>query len=225
MSIKEFIVKVQLAFESNSTTERAPQMKAYMKGQFEFLGLSRPERNEIQKELLPFFQINDAKILESVVRKLWKLNFREYHYLAMDILSAKKKLITELNFDFFNFLIEKHSWWDSIDTLCSKVIGPYYMVQRKGYKKDMRVWWESEDFWKRRVCIIFQLKYKDKTDLDFLSARILENRDSKEFFLQKAIGWSLREYSKTDSKWVVDFVKKHELKPLSKREALRLINE
>ena len=223
MSVQEFVEKAQQLFESHSTTERAPQMKAYMKDRFEFLGLSRPERNEIQKKLLPLFPITDSKTLETVVRKLWKLKFREYHYLAMDIMASKKKLIPELDFDFFNFLVEKNTWWDSIDTICSKVIGPYYLVHKNEYKKDMKVWWQSENFWKRRVCIIFQLTYKNKTDLDFLSKRILENAASKEFFLQKAIGWSLREYTKTDPKWVIDFVERNELKPLSRKEALRLI--
>ncbi len=226
MSIPEFIQKAQQSFEAHSTTERAPEMKAYMKDQFEFLGLSRPERNEVQKKLLPQFPIQDAITLETVVRKLWKLNFREYHYLALDILAAKKKLIPQLNFGFLNFLVENNQWWDSIDTISSKVIAPYYLFHKKAYRSDLKVWWESDDFWKRRVCIIFQLKFKDKTDLDFLSKRILENTSSKEFFLQKAIGWSLREYSKTDPDWVTAFVEKNELKPLSRREALRLmINE
>ncbi|MBK9414640.1 MAG: DNA alkylation repair protein [Bacteroidetes bacterium] len=225
MSIQKFIEKAQSSFEAHSTTERAPQMKAYMKDQFEFLGLSRPERNEIQKELLPLFPINDAKTLETIVRKLWKLKFREYHYLALDILAKKRKLIPELSFDFLNFLVENNQWWDSIDTICSKVIGPYYLFHKQQYKTDLKVWWESENFWKRRVCIIFQLTFKDKTDLDFLTKRILENSSSKEFFLQKAIGWALREYSKTNPKWVIRFVKENELKPLSRREALRLIGK
>lgn len=224
MSAQDFIEKAQHLFESHSTTERAPQMKAYMKDQFEFLGLSRPERNEIQKKLLPLFPVDDAKTLEAVVRKLWKLKFREYHYLALDILASKKKLIPDLDFDFFTFLIEKNPWWDSVDTICSKVIAPYYLFHKTAYVKDMKVWWQSDNFWKRRACIIFQLKYRNKTDLDFLSKRILENNSSPEFFLQKAIGWSLREYSKTDPKWVTTFVNKNELKPLSRREAMRLIN-
>ena len=223
MTIQYFIAKAQQSFESHSTTERAPQMKVYMKDQFEFLGLNRPERNEIQKHLLLQFPINDAKTLENIVRKLWKLKFREYHYLALDILASKKKLIPELNFEFLNFLVEKNQWWDSIDTICSKVIGPYYLVHKGKYTNDMKVWWKSDNFWKRRACIIFQLKYKKETDLDFLISRILENAESKEFFLQKAIGWSLREYSKTDPKWVINFVEKNGLKPLSKREALRLV--
>ena len=223
MTSKEFIEKAQELFEKHSTTERAPAMKAYMKDRFEFLGLSCPERDAIQKQLLPLFPIKDAKTLEDVVRSLWKLPHREYHYLALDILTKNKKLIPELNLNLFNYLIEKNAWWDSIDTICSKVIGPYFLFHKGQYRIDMRQWWEADDFWKRRVCIIFQLTYKEKTDLKFLEERILENIGSTEFFLQKAIGWSLRQYSKTDPDWVTGFVAKYDLKPLSKREALRLL--
>ena len=224
MTAKEFVKTAQTLFEKHSTTEKAPQMKAYMKDQFEFLGLTRPERDNIQQVLFPLFPIKDAKTLESIVRELWKLSHREYHYLAMDLMVKYKKLIPELNFKFFNYLVEKNAWWDSIDTICSKVIGPYYLVHNSDYEKDMQPWWESDNFWKRRVCIIFQLNYKERTDLKFLKKRILENIDSREFFLQKAIGWSLRQYSKTDADWVVNFVTNNNLKPLSKREALRLLD-
>ncbi len=223
MKIKEFVELARFEFEKHSTTEKAPQMKAYMKDQFEFLGLSRPERDIIQKEIIPLLPVKDAKTLEAVVRQLWKLPHREFQYLALDLMVKHKKLIPEMNFIFFNFLVEKKAWWDSIDTICSKVIGPYYLFHKGEYENDMRIWWEADNFWKRRACIIFQLTYKGKTDLKFLQRRILENSNSTEFFLQKAIGWSLREYSKTDPKWVKNFVVNNELKPLSKREALRLL--
>lgn len=224
MTIQEFVDEAQIVFEKNSTTEKAPQMKAYMKDQFEYLGLSRPERNVLQKELFPKFVVKDSKTLELLVKKLWKLPHREFQYLALDIISKNKKMIPELNFEFFNFLLENKAWWDSVDGICSNVVGAYYLAHPNDYKKEMKVWYQSDDFWKRRAAIIFQLNYKVKTDLKFLEERILENNESKEFFLQKAIGWSLRQYSKTDPKWVKSFVKKHPLKPLSKREALRLMD-
>lgn len=225
MTTNDFIHHAQFLFEQHSTTEKAPQMKAYMKNKFEFLGLSRPERDLIQKDLFSKFVIKDETILESAVRQLWALPHREYHYLAMDLMVKNNKFIPSLNFDFFNFLVENNSWWDSVDTICSKVIGPYYLFHTGKYKKDLEQWWKSNDFWKRRACIIFQLNYKEKTDLKFLESRILENNTSSEFFLQKAIGWALRQYTRTDSQWVIDFVSKHELKPLSKREAIRLCIE
>ena len=44
---------------------------------------------------------------------------------------------------------------------------------------------------------------------------------STEFYINKAIGWALREYSKTDADWVREFVATHELSRLSQREALK----
>ncbi len=51
--------------------------------------------------------------------------------------------------------------------------------------------------------------------------------DEQEFFLRKAIGWTLREYSKSRSDVVIDYVEKHSqrLSNLSKREALKILKK
>ena len=78
--------------------------------------------------------------------------------------------------------------------------------------------------WSNRVSIIFQLKYKTETNTELLSKFILRHTVSKDFFHHKAIGWALREYSKTALEFVLKFVEKHELSTLSKNEALKAIN-
>ena len=70
---------------------------------------------------------------------------------------------------------------------------------------------------------MFQKSYKKDTDTELLSKYILNCNKSKEFFIQKAIGWSLREYAKTNPSWVKEFVNNNTLAPLSKREALKHI--
>lgn len=83
-------------------------------------------------------------------------------------------------------------------------------------------WSVSRNIWLKRVSIIFQLSYKDNTDTEILTKHILENAHHSEFFIQKAIGWALREYSKTDYKWVLNFVIQNtDLKPMCKREAIK----
>jgi 3-methyladenine DNA glycosylase AlkD len=223
MDPKTFHKTLKQLFEENRDAERAEAMKAYMKGRFDFLGLSRPARDLIQKELFAEFKVTDATMLEEVVRELWSKKFREYHYVALDLLTKNKKFIKDLNVDFFEYLIETNSWWDTVDGISTNVIGTYYKHHTNKYQKELKSWAKSDDFWKRRACIIFQLKYKEKVDLEWLVSRIMENNSSKEFFLQKAIGWSLREYSKFDSRWVINFVDSTPLMPLSKREALRIV--
>lgn len=84
-------------------------------------------------------------------------------------------------------------------------------------------WNNSKNIWLQRMSILFQLKYKKQTDLNLLNAHILNLIGSKEFFVQKAIGLMLREYSKTDPLFVSEYVTTTALMPLSKREALKII--
>ena len=115
--------------------------------------------------------------------------------------------------------IETKPWWDTIDFL-DKVVGDI------GLKDDrvrdlMLEWSKDENFWVRRVAIDHQLGRKDRTDSQLLEEIIVNNFGSDEFFINKAIGWSLREYSKTDPDWVRAFLEKYgpQMSKLSVREA------
>jgi 3-methyladenine DNA glycosylase AlkD len=81
----------------------------------------------------------------------------------------------------------------------------------------------SENMWLNRSAIIFQLSYKEKTDFNLLKSECEKHKTSKEFFIQKAIGWALRDYSRFNPNGVHNYVNSTNLKPLSQREALRLI--
>jgi len=52
MQIEEFIKILEEEFEKNASPEKALGQKAYMKDNFDFYGLTTPERREIQKPLL-----------------------------------------------------------------------------------------------------------------------------------------------------------------------------
>ena len=118
-------------------------------------------------------------------------------------------------------LIVKKSWWDTIDVLSPRIIGD--MFSRNNGLVDLFAdqWIEDENIWLQRSAILYQLYHKDKTDEERLFRYIVRRADSKEFFVQKAIGWALRQYAKTRPESVRDFVASHNLKPLSKREALK----
>ena len=77
--------------------------------------------------------------------------------------------------------------------------------------------------WLNRSSIIFQLSYKEKTNFDLLKAECEKHKHSKEFFIQKAIGWALRDYSKYNPNSVKQYIESTSLKPLSQKEALRLL--
>jgi hypothetical protein len=70
---------------------------------------------------------------------------------------------------------------------------------------------------------LFQLKYKQNTNVFLLENYILNLKESKEFFIRKSVGWILREYSKTNPAWVIQFLQKNELSNLSVREASKYL--
>ena len=76
-----------------------------------------------------------------------------------------------------------------------------------------------------RSSIICQVSAKGNTDVDLLEACIESNLDDRDFFIRKAIGWSLRAYARVDPGWVARYVQRHQsrLSGLSRREALKHI--
>ena len=121
-------------------------------------------------------------------------------------------------------MVTNKSWWDTVDFISSKLIGEYFKIYPDQRAKYVEKWIASKNTWLQRSSVLFQLNYKDNLDTEFLTLVINSLLGSKEFFINKAIGWILRNYSRVNPGWVVDFVNKTELKKLSIKEALRLIN-
>ena len=133
-----------------------------------------------------------------------------------------KKLFTVEDLDRIEGLITNKSWWDSMDSI-SPIVG-YICLKYPNIKEEViDSWIFSDNIWLKRVSILFQLKYKEKTDREFLAKAIVNNSNTSEFFVNKAIGWALREYSKTDKNWVRDFIKNNELSQLSIKEGSKYI--
>jgi len=155
------------------------------------------------------------------VHGLWDLPEREYQYVALGLLSKlEKKLPAGFILTLEDLLVTK-SWWDTVDTLAAGVVGAHFQRYPQVCAEKLAEWQKSENFWLRRTCILFQLGYKKNTDFPLLCDIIRENLASKEFFINKAIGWALRQYSRVDAQAVRDFVAQTPLQPLSAREALK----
>lgn len=120
-------------------------------------------------------------------------------------------------------MVTHKSWWDTVDYISIKLMGAYFKKFPEQRELYVKKWLASENIWLQRSALLFQLKYKENLDTTILSNAINYLVGSKEFFINKAIGWVLREYSRTNPKWVVDFVEKTNLNSLSRREALSLL--
>jgi 3-methyladenine DNA glycosylase AlkD len=219
----DFTKKLINLLSTHADADKAKAMSAYMKNHFPFFGIKSPERaellNQFQRENPPpqYFE------LFKVISELFEQPQRELHYCAIEILAKRKKDWRIEDIVFFEKLLITQSWWDSVDTISSGVMGPYFVKFPEQIKPVTEKWMASNNIWLQRVCLIFQLSYKDKTDFALMSKYIVQLKESNEFFIQKGIGWALREYAKREPEQVRNFIENNTLKPLSKREALKHI--
>ena len=218
----DYLKPLNSLFEANQNKENAAAMSAYMKGHFPFFGIKSKERREIQKRFLA--ENGLPKPFDSVVfEAFWSAPEREFQMAGLDILRRQAKKSEVDDIELTEKLITTKSWWDSVDGLSSWVAGPYFLKFPEQMKPVTDRWAVSENIWLKRASIIFQLGYKSKTDVDVLKNHIEMNLGYTEFFINKAIGWALREYGKTNPQWVIKYVEELDdrLHPLSKLEALK----
>jgi 3-methyladenine DNA glycosylase AlkD len=216
-----YIASLKTLFEKNADPSQALPMKKYMGDQFEYLGIKTPKNLALQKEFFAEHGFPPLADLAAVLRDLWSLPQREFQYVAVGLLGRFNKQIPASFIKTIEHLLVTKSWWDTVDTLAGGTVGMHFRRFPEVREKYLAKWRASNDFWLRRTAILFQLNYKKETDFDLLSEIIRENLDSKEFFINKAIGWSLRQYARTDPKAVTAFVKSTPLHPLSRREAMK----
>ena len=208
-------------FQKNADPAQAAPMKKYMRGQFEYLGIKSPQLKLLMKQHIAEYRLPLVEQFDTIARELWSLPQREFQYVAI---SFSERLSRQLPKEFIKtleYMIVSKSWWDTVDSIAGSIVGVHFQRFPDARKKFLAKWRKSENFWLRRTCILFQLGYKGDTDFDLLCEIIRENLGSQEFFINKAIGWSLRQYARTDPRVVKKFVKAAPLHPLSRREALK----
>jgi 3-methyladenine DNA glycosylase AlkD len=221
----EWIEELAVELKSSGSQRRAIAQAAYMKNHFVFCGVESAVRKEnakrwIQKYSLKSLPINEKRAL---IWALFQMEQREFHYTAIDFLNGFK--VDEVQIEdgaFIEKLLTTNSWWDSVDGIASNFLGAYVKKFPEGFQL-MEEWSYSENIWLMRSTLIFQLKYGKQTDFEFLKERILQFQNHKEFFIQKAIGWSLRQYSKFNKEEVRRFISVNQLSNLARREASKYL--
>ncbi|WP_035674496.1 DNA alkylation repair protein [Flavobacterium sp. 83] len=219
-----FILELENAFTTNKNQESAFAMAKYMKNNFLFFGIKTEERRRIFKEIYKEYKEEITANARAIALELYSKPEREFHYCAIEILIKELKGNYKKNdIQLIEKLILTNSWWDSVDTISKYILGEYLLEFPMETKNVIEHFSKSENMWLNRSAILFQLGYKQKTNTIFLFSECLKQADSKAFFIQKAIGWALREYAKTNPDAVKEFVSKANLKPLSTKEALKNI--
>ena len=222
--MSEFINILETEFEKNANPEIALGQKTYMKNKFEFYGIKTPIRRKIQKPFLVKEYLPPKKELETIIKTLWKKSEREYQYFSQELAYKYVNQFEKKDIALFEFMIIHKSWWDTIDLIAPKLVGNYFKIYPEQRDTYVEKWIASNNIWLQRTAILFQLNYKSDLDKDFLAYVINSLLGSKEFFINKAIGWILRKYSRINPDWVIEFTNHTQLDKLSYKEALRLIN-
>ncbi|MFL9831435.1 DNA alkylation repair protein [Flavobacterium sp. ST-87] len=217
-----FINQLETAFQTHKNIQNSLAMAKYMKNHFAFYGIKTTDRRLLLKEIWHTHKEEIKNNIQNTATELYTRKQRELHYCAIEIVIKESKgNYKKSDIRFIEKLITTNSWWDSVDTISKYILGQYLLEFPDAVENTIEKFSNSDNLWLNRSAILFQLGYKEKTDFDLLKAICQQHENSTEFFIQKAIGWSLREYAKTNPDQVILFVENSKLKPLSKKEAVK----
>lgn len=225
MEGNEYLQQLVQQFRNHENKEDAEKMKAYMRNKFDFLGIKTPQRNKLLKAFIAEHGKPDIAEAEHLIRELWKLPEREFQNIAIGLIELFKKELTSKHLELLEELLVTKSWWDTVDYIAINPIGMLLKGNSELIAKYINKWSSSTNIWLNRTAILYQLKYKEDTDEKLLYDLVKRMANSDEFFIQKAIGWALREYSKTNPQSVITFIENNKLASLSKREGLKVVKK
>lgn len=221
MKAEDFFNRLVQRYAAHSNKERSEGMKAYMKNQFDFFGIQSPERRQLSSRVIQELGLPEEAELKQLCLLCFYHPCREMQYFVQDVLKPRaKKKLSPAWFPLIEQLILTKSWWDTVDFLSPKIAGHIFLHHPEEQAYWHERWISSENFWLNRAAILLQLDYKNKTDAELLFSHILRKKDSKEFFVQKAAGWALRQYARVAPERVGAFLEANsDLPALTRREA------
>ena len=205
--------------------DKAAPMAAYMKTTVPFYGVQSPARERIAKDLVKRFEIGNRRDYERTVRQLWKLPHREEKYLAIEVAIRYTRFVVPASLPLYRMMIRNGGWWDYVDPIAIALVGKVYLDERDSVSANMDKWAVDDNLWIRRTALIAHNRHKNKTDHRRLFRYCRQCFAEQEFFIRKAIGWALREYSYSAPERVARFLLTHHrrMSGLSFREGAKAL--
>lgn len=188
---EDYLERLESILAEHGDPERAQGQKWYMKEKFQFFGLKAHERRELTRNLVRKNELPPMEDLQTIIKSLWDRPEREYQYFGVELLERYGH--QEDSISLYEYVIVNKSWWDTVDRIAKNLVGGYLQMYPQHRDAYIEKWLNSGNTWLQRTGLIFQLGYKEDTDVELLFDVIRELKDKNEFFIQKAIGWSLRE--------------------------------
>jgi 3-methyladenine DNA glycosylase AlkD len=223
-SSKQLVSSLRNELTKHADPQVSKDAAAYMRNQFEFLGIKTPLRRELAKDLVIQSKELSEPELIALCKELWRQPEREFQYIACDLLAKNAKRLSPsyVKRD-APWFIKNKSWWDSVDSVRKSI--EVVVSENPELKSEMEKWIMSDNIWMVRSALIHQLTLGSRTDAKLLFKFCEIQAEENEFFVAKAIGWAMRSYSYVDPTAVKRFIKAHpELSALAKREGLKAIN-
>lgn len=221
--IQKYFAPLAADFEKHSNPEIAAGAKAYMRNKSDFYGISSPVRRQLVKDFIVKAGYPPYAQLEEMVYYAWDQPQREWQYTAMEIVEKSVKKADPRLLDLAEWMITHKSWWDSVDFVAPNIAGMLFQKYPEIKMHYIEKWMQSGNLWLQRSCLLHQLRYNKSADRDLLFDLCERLSRHPDFYIRKAIGWSLRQYSKSFPDMVIEFADTHELSNLSRKEALKVI--
>lgn len=221
-AIQNLFYDINHSFVLHADPITAAGQQAYLKNQFLFYGLKMPIWRKLSQQIIRNHPTLSESELVALIQLCYQSPYRELHYFSLQLLEKQIKQVSPSFLSTLEQLILSNSWWDTVDWI-SKLVGIYFKQYPELIHPTIERWMKSDQLWLQRVCLLFQLHYKQDTNAKLLFHLITQVANSNQFFLQKAAGWALRQYSKVNPEAVITFVNSSKLSSLTRKEALRLI--
>jgi 3-methyladenine DNA glycosylase AlkD len=226
---RELVSTIRDALKQAGDPAIAVAQQAYMKSSMPYHGVPAPLLKRVIRPILTMYAPRDRRTWEATVRALWDgATHREERYAATAL--ARHRVARPWQdpdtLDLYRHLVVTGAWWDHVDEVAAHLVGDVLAGYRAEVTPVLRAWARDEDLWVRRTAVLSQVRHQASTDTELLRDVIEANLDDRSFWLRKAIGWALRDYSRSDPAWVRAEVDRlgDRLSGLSRREATRRLS-
>ena len=220
----------QLADElaAQGTHDRAVNEKRYLKSELTHYGVSVPViRKSARRLARERKEISKSETI-ALTAELWARDIYELRKLSANILAAKVEMFDVSDVEFIEGLLRRSHTWALIDDLAMNVVAPILTTTPDAAKIRSR-WSHDDDFWVRRTAMLALLPRlrRDLDGWDEFAAYADTMLSENEFFIQKAIGWILREVSKHSPDLVFEWMRPRSssASSVTYREAVKYLSE
>lgn len=202
---------------------KAGPMQAYMKTNMPYYGVQKPAAVPIYREMKRRFVPASRRQYEAGMRALWGLGHREEKYAAIEFAGQHPQLITSASLRLYERWVRDGAWWDLVDAIAVGLVGHVLLNERDATRSVIERWIDDDDLWIRRTALLAHNRHKKQTDHRQLFDHCLRRAAESEFFIRKAIGWALRQYSYANPQAVRRFLlaNRKRLSGLSFREGAK----